>query len=129
LDGVWFGQVLLEPVREEAKLMDINLLMTIVMQSQDVDPAIAALNQAGIMATLLSSTGVFLGGRNATLLIGLTSGQEAIVVNILRKTCRRRVEYVATPLEGAPFHLPLTTPVTVGGATIFTLEVERCEVF
>jgi uncharacterized protein YaaQ len=109
--------------------MDINLLMTIVMQSQDVDPAIAALNQAGIMATLLSSTGVFLGGRNATLLIGLTSGQEAIVVNILRKTCRRRVEYVATPLEGAPFHLPLTTPVTVGGATIFTLEVERCEVF
>jgi len=61
-------------------------------------------------------------------LIGMSAGQEAEAVNILSETCRRRVEYVATPLEGAPFHLPLTTPVTVGGATVFTLEVERYEV-
>ena len=49
-------------------------------------------------------------------------------MRILSESCRRRVEYLATPLEGAPFHLPLTTPVTVGGATIFTLEVDRFEV-
>jgi uncharacterized protein YaaQ len=62
------------------------------------------------------------------LLIGISAGQETEAVRILGETCRRRVEYVATPLEGAPFHLPLTTPVTVGGATVFTLEVERYEV-
>jgi uncharacterized protein YaaQ len=62
------------------------------------------------------------------VLIGLSAGQEVEAVKILSETCRRRVEYVATPLEGAPFHLPLTTPVTVGGATVFTLEVERYEV-
>lgn len=109
--------------------MGIDLLMAVVMQSQDVDQAIAALSKAGLVSTLLSSTGVFLGSRNATLLIGLSSGQEAEAVKILSQTCRRRVEYVATPLEGAPFHLPLTTPVTVGGATAFTLAVERYEVF
>lgn len=109
--------------------MSINRLMTVVLQSQDSDHAIEALNKAGLVATLLSSTGVFLGGRNTTLLIGLHADQEAEAVRILSETCRRRVEYVATPLEGAPFHLPLTTPVTVGGATVFTIEVERCEEF
>jgi len=38
------------------------------------------------------------------------------------------VEYVTTPLEGAPFYLPLPTPINIGGATIFTLAVERYEV-
>lgn len=108
--------------------MSINRLMTVVLQSQDVDHAIEALNQAGLTATLLSSTGVFLGSRNATLLIGLQVDQEAEAVRILSEVCRRRVEYVATPLEGAPFHMPLATPVTVGGATVFTLDVERYEV-
>ena len=109
--------------------MSINRLMTVVMQSQDVDHAIEELSKAGLVPTLLSSTGVFLGIRNTTLLIGISAGQETEAVRILGETCRRRVEYVATPLEGAPFHLPLTTPVTVGGATVFTLEVERYEVF
>ena len=105
----------------------INRLMTAVVQFQDVDNAIHALNKENIKVTRLSSTGGFLGRRNITLLIGLTAGQEGAVVDILKKTCRRRVEYVATPLEGSPFHLPLSTPVTVGGATIFTFEVEKYE--
>lgn len=107
----------------------INRLMTVVIQIQDVDVATNALNDIGLSVTDLSSSGGFLGGTNATLLIGLVEGQEEEVVNILRKTCRRRVEYVTTSLEGAPFHLPLSTPVPVGGATVFTLAVERYEVF
>jgi uncharacterized protein YaaQ len=102
--------------------------MTAVIQMQDVDIAMDALEKAGFMVTHMSSSGGFLGSRNETVLIGLSAGSEAAVIQILSETCRRRVEYVATPLEGAPFHLPLTTPVTVGGATIFTLDVERYEV-
>jgi uncharacterized protein YaaQ len=109
--------------------MSVNRLMTVVMQSQDVDRAIDELSKAGLVSTMLASTGVFLGSRNTTLLIGMSAGQEAEAARILGEACRRRVEYVATPLEGAPFHLPLTTPVTVGGATVFTLAVERYEVF
>lgn len=107
----------------------INRLITVVLQIQDVDAATNALNKIGLSVTHLSSTGGFLGGRNVTLLIGLAEGQEAEVVRVLRKTCRRRVEYVTTSLEGAPFYLPLSTPIPVGGATIFTLAVERYEVF
>ncbi len=91
--------------------------------------ATRALNDIGFSVTQLSSTGGFLGGRNVTLLVGLSEGQEGDAVQVLKKTCRRRVEYVTTSLEGAPFHLPLSTPVPVGGATVFTLAVERFEVF
>lgn len=109
------------------KTQKVSKLMTAVIQIQDVENAINALTEAGLFVTNISSTGAFLGRRNSTLLIGLGEGQEAAAVAVLAKSCRRRVEYLATRLEGAPFHLPLSTPVTVGGATIFTLEVERWE--
>lgn len=108
--------------------MTINRLMTAVIQVQDAEAAMGALAKAGFIIDHMASSGGFLGSRNETLLIGLAAGQEGRVIEILAETCRRRVEYVATPLEGAPFHLPLTTPVTVGGATVFTIEVERYEV-
>lgn len=117
----WAG--LLKP----ARLHPVQKLMTAVIQIQDFENALNALNEAGLSLTHMSSSGGFLGRRNVTLLIGLGDGQEELAVRTLGKSCRRRVEYVATPLEGAPFHLPLSTPVTVGGATIFTFQVERYE--
>lgn len=117
----WAG--LLKPSR----LHPVEKLMSAVIQIQDFENALNALNEAGLSLTHMSSSGGFLGRRNVTLLIGLGEGQEELAVRSLGKSCRRRVEYVATPLEGAPFHLPLSTPVTVGGATIFTIEVERYE--
>jgi uncharacterized protein YaaQ len=45
----------------------------------------------------------------------------------LQKNCRQRVEYIAVPLESAPLPLPDPTPITIGGATIFALEVEHYE--
>jgi uncharacterized protein YaaQ len=108
--------------------MNINRLIIAIVQVQDVDASMEALNKAGYRVVHAASSGGFLGSRNETLFIGFSAGQEAQVVAIMHETCRRRVEYVATPLEGAPFHLPLTTPVTVGGATVFTFQVERYEV-
>lgn len=105
----------------------IDYLMLAVIQIQDSDQTIQALNQAGLEVTQIASTGGFLGRRNATLVIGLNKSDYDTAIEIFRKNCRRRTEYIATRLEGSPFHLPLTTPVTVGGATIFTFPVERYE--
>jgi uncharacterized protein YaaQ len=82
-----------------------------------------------MLVVRLSSSGGFLGRRNTTLLIGVPKDQEENAVAILNQNCRQRVEYVATPLEGSPDHLPHSTQVTVGGATIFTIDVERYEEF
>ena len=103
----------------------INRLMTAVVQEQDVESAISALTKLGVSVTRLPSIGGFLGRRNATLMIGLNESLIEPSMQSLRKSCRRRVEYVATPLEGSPLPFPSPTPITVGGATVFTFEVEK----
>jgi CPA1 family monovalent cation:H+ antiporter len=109
------------------RLHPIQRLMTAVIQLQDFENAVNALSASGFLVTHLSSTGGFLGRRNITLLIGMSEDQQELAIRSLSQSCRRRVEYIATPLEGAPFQLPLSTPITVGGATIFTLPIERYE--
>ncbi len=107
----------------------INSLMLAVVQAQDVEHAINALNQRGFSVTRLPSVGGFLGLRNATLSIAVASGQEQEALDTLNANCRQRVEYIAVPLESAPLPLPTPTPITVGGATIFEIEIEHYEEF
>ena len=104
-----------------------DALILAVVQAQDVEDAQNAISRLGLNITHLSSTGGFLGRRNATLLIGLPKDKQEEVIKALEKNCRQRVEYIAVPLESAPLPLPTPTPVTVGGATIFSLEVEHYE--
>ncbi len=107
----------------------IRLLMMAVVQEQDADLVVRALGLLEAPVIHLASTGGFLGRRNATLLIGLPEGSEEKVIAAMQKSCRQRVEYLAMPLEGSPMPLPTPVPVTVGGATIFAIPVERFEEF
>lgn len=107
----------------------IHALMTAVLQEQDIDLALRALGKLNLPVVHLASAGGFLGRRNATVLIGLPDGMETNVIKTLQTSCRQRVEYLAIPLEGSPLPMPTPIPVTVGGATIFTLPVERFEEF
>jgi len=107
----------------------IHSIMMAVVQEQDVDLTTRALGKLNVPVAHLASTGGFLGRRNATLLIGLPDGGEAEVLKTLQTSCRQRVEYLAIPLEGSALPMPTPVPVTVGGATIFTLPVERYEEF
>ena len=102
-------------------------LMVAIVQAQDIDSANIALMQIGLSITRLPSIGGFLGQRNATLLISVPYGKENAARDALNKSCRQRVEFIAVPLESAPMPLPAPTPVTIGGATIFTLDVEHYE--
>ena len=108
---------------------NIHSILTAVIQEQDVDLALRALEQVHAPVTHLASAGGFLGRRNATLLIGLNDGDEEKVLIALQSSCRQRIEYLAIPLEGSPLPMPTPVPVTVGGATIFTLPVEQFEEF
>src|SRR3990170_1132924 len=112
---------------QPARRLPIDRLVAAMIQEQDLESAASALTKLGFSITHLPSVGAFLGRRNITLLIGLPAGQEEAAVEALSKSCKQRVEYIATPLEGAPFPLPTPVAVTVGGATIFVFEVERYE--
>jgi uncharacterized protein YaaQ len=104
-----------------------NILLIAVIQSQDVENADGALQQLGLFPVRLPSVGGFLGRRNATLMIPTPLEQVQTVLDSLQATCRQRIEYIAVPLESAPLPLPTPTPITIGGATIFGLEIEHYE--
>jgi uncharacterized protein YaaQ len=105
----------------------IHSLMLAVLQEQDIEPATRALEPLGASVVYMASTGGFLGRKNATLLIGLPAGREEQALKALENSCRQRIEYLTMPLEGSPLPMPTPIPVTVGGATVFTLPVERFE--
>jgi uncharacterized protein YaaQ len=107
----------------------IQRLILAVVQTQDMLRASRALSQAGMYVVELASSGGFLGRRNTTLLVGLKQDQEALALSLIQENCHQRVEYISTPLEGAPLPVPVATPITVGGAIVFTLTVERFEEF
>ncbi len=103
------------------------ILMMAVVQAQDAEMAKDTLSRMGLSVERLPSVGGFLGRRNATLLIGMREGQREVVIEALNRACRQRIEFIAVPLESAPLPLPTPTPITVGGATVFSLEVDRYE--
>ena len=107
--------------------MTTHLLLMAVIQEQDVEPATKALQEIGASLTYLASAGGFLGRRNATLLIGLPVDKKTEALNALHEACRQRIEYMTLPLEGSTMPMPAPVPVTVGGATVFALPVERFE--
>lgn len=104
-----------------------DLLLIAVIQAQDAENAEIALKKIGAVTEQLSSIGGFLGRKNTTLLIGMSAEKTDQALEILQKTCRQRIEYITVPLESAPMPLPTPTPISVGGATIFALEVEHYE--
>lgn len=105
----------------------IRTLVMAVVQEQDLEAAMRAVEPLEASLVYFASAGGFLGRRNATLLIGLPEGREQAVLDALQVVCRQRIEYMTLPLEGSPMPMPAPVPVTVGGATVFALPVERFE--
>ncbi len=104
-----------------------DMCMIVVIQSQDAENAQIGLENLGLTVTRLPSFGGFLGRRNATLMVALAESQRQQALDMLKETCRQRIEYIAVPLESTPLPLPTPTPITIGGATIFTLPIEHYE--
>lgn len=112
---------------QKSKSSEKGMLMLAVVQAQDAEVAKEALEKLGVSVTRLPSVGGFLGRRNATLMIGLPENQREVVIETLHQNCRQRIEFIAVPLESAPLPLPTPTPITVGGATILSMEVDHYE--
>ena len=109
----------------ETKNQSNMVILLAVLQAQDVDLATSALSKFGVPAFELSSTGAFLGRKNVTLLLPVETANVELVLSELKRNCRQRIEYVSMPIEGQPLPIPSPIPITVGGATIFILEIEQ----
>ncbi|MFC2064994.1 Na+/H+ antiporter [Chloroflexota bacterium] len=116
-------------LRSNSESMNVNRLMAVIIQEQDFENATSGLSNLGFSVSRLPSTGGFLSRRNVTLLIGIQEGREEIAARILKKSCQRRVEYLSQPGLNLPMPISSPSAVSIGGAVIFTFEVESYEEF
>ncbi len=127
--GTWAGvRRRLRGTREKgAKVMGMKLLISIV-HSDDADQLTTALRDGGFSSTKISTTGGFLREGNATLLIGTDEANVPKVLEIIKRNCHTRTQYV-NPLppvmEPGELYMPNPVEVQVGGAVVFVLNVER----
>ncbi|MBQ7688190.1 MAG: cyclic-di-AMP receptor [Clostridia bacterium] len=104
----------------------MKLIIAIV--NRDDSAAVAQrLTKAGFMSTRLSTTGGFLRAGNTTLLIGTDDEKVDDVLAILGECCSKRTEIIntATGNYAEQFFTTLPVEITVGGATVFILNVEN----
>jgi len=103
-------------------------LIIAIIQQDDLKDVLDNLLSRGYRVTKLKSIGGFLGVSNIILLIGVGKEKVDDVLEIINKNCHSREKYVETLpfnlIEGfSGFTLPLK--VTVGGAQVFILDVEK----
>lgn len=102
-------------------------LILAIVNNDDSAIAASALTEAGYFVTKLSTTGGFLMVGNTTLLIGTEDSETDHVIEVLSKYCKTRKQ---TAPSTASFGVGLSNEslppeVTVGGAAIFVLNVEK----
>lgn len=113
---------------EQTGEINIRHMILAVIQTRDLESASNALAIRGIRVTRILSTGGFLRRRNHVLIMGVPEGRLKAAREVLRRTCRDRVEYLS-PQDLAHLDSNLDQlEVSVKGASTFMFEVERCEV-
>jgi len=98
-----------------------------IVQDYDSDRLLRAITDRGLRATKISSTGGFLRMGNATVFIGVEDQRVAETIDIIRRNCESRVEVQldATSPEYVEWFPAGMHEVTVGGAVVFIVPVER----
>lgn len=102
-------------------------LVIAIINSDDAHNVIVNLTKKGYSATKLATSGGFLRAGNVTLLIGVESKKVDDVVNIIGEysSQRKQTMPVNTTYIGESMLSSMPVEVTVGGATIFVLDVEQ----
>src|SRR5262245_4049424 len=102
-------------------------LVVAILQRQDLEPLLAALRARGYRATILASTGGFLGRAGITLLIAVADWQVRVVRQLLVEHCHEREEWRVVAPEFPDAYASPPLPVLVGGAVVFVLPIVRHE--
>jgi uncharacterized protein YaaQ len=106
--------------------MNVNTLLFIIIQSQDAPSLSSGLRAMPVEFTQYPSRGGFLNNSSTTYMIGTNTEKVPAILNCVREHSHQR------EVLGHSGHVPLLadfyaspTTVTIGGAVIFALPVER----
>lgn len=101
-------------------------LIVAIINNDDSPSVLSELSSKGYGATKLSTSGGFLRAGNSTLLIGTEDEKVDDVISIISEFSSRRTQMVTpSPSFMAEGFISRAVEVTVGGATVFVLDVEK----
>lgn len=103
-------------------------LIFAIINKEDSSEVSNSLTKAKFSVTKLATTGGFLMSGNITLIIGTQEEKVSEVLEIIKEHSKQRKEIVpSTATYGIGVTTSFPLEVTVGGATIFVVDVERFE--
>jgi uncharacterized protein YaaQ len=102
-----------------------------IVQDYDCDRLLRTVTSAGLRATKIASTGGFLRTGNTTVMMGVQEHRLQTCYRLIEQSCRSRVEVQLDPVaaEYAEWYAAGLHEVTIGGAVVFQIAVDRFEQF
>lgn len=101
-------------------------LIVAIINNDDSASVLNGLTRKGFGATKLATSGGFLRAGNTTLLIGTEDEKVDEVVEVISEFSRKRSQIVsASPSFMTEGFVSKAVEVTVGGATLFVLDVDK----
>ena len=105
----------------------MKMIMAVV-SGDDSNAVSAALTKARFSVTKLATTGGFLMSVNTTFLIGVDDDKVSEVIDIIAKHSKKRKQMVPSAgMVDVGMYSAFPVEVTVGGAIVFVMNVERFE--
>lgn len=98
-----------------------------IVNSDDAGELLAEITKASFQATKLSTSGGFLKMGNVTVLVGVEDEKVDEVIAIFKDCCSRRKQIMSAtpPFLGEGFLSAAPVEITIGGATLFVVDVEQ----
>lgn len=97
-----------------------------IVNNDDSSSVVRALTKAGFYSTKLATTGGFLMAGNTTLLIGVDDKDVDAAIEVITAHSKKRKQTMPTATGyGMNMYSAMPVEVTVGGATVFVIDVEQ----
>lgn len=108
----------------------VDKMIFAIVQGDDYDDVVKALNKAGFYATVLNSSGGFLKKSSVTIMVGLNHEELPRAMEVLKAHGQRIETRFSTPmLFGGEDAQSMAIPVRVGGVVTFVVDVDSYQRF
>ena len=98
-----------------------------IVNNDDSSEVMKALTKEQIPVTKLASTGGFLLKGNTTFISGVEDDMVEKTIHIIKENAKKRTQIMPTDYQCSAGMVPYPVEVTVGGATIFVIDIEHFE--
>lgn len=103
-------------------------LVLAIVSNDDSSMVASSLTKNGFSVTKLATTGGFLKAGNTTFISGVEDDKVDEVIALISKQSSRRTQLVpSTSMVDVGMYSTFPVEVTVGGATIFVMDIDRFE--